>query len=75
MAISWRSRLEAICQAALPCESMNDNLQINTLKSNNQTVQHIDRQFIQLSRSLHMFPFQRMETYTFMSRKIGVHFQ
>ena len=75
IAISWRSRLEAICRTVLPYKSMNDNVPINTLKSNNQTVQHIDHRFIQLSRSLHMSPSQRMETYTFMSRKIGMHFQ
>ena len=55
-ASNWRSRLEAICQAALPKASINDNLQlINTLKSNNETLQNIERQFIQLSRSLRIF--------------------
>ena len=57
-ASNWRSRLEAICQAALPKASIDDNLQlINTLKSNNETLQNIERQFIQLSRSLRIFFF------------------
>ena len=59
-ATNWRSRLEAICQAALSNEVINKNLQlINTLKSNNETLQNIDRQFIQLSRSLHIFFFHK----------------
>ena len=57
-ATTWRSRLEAICQAALPKDSINDNIHlIDTLRSKNETLQNIDRQFIQLSRSLHMFFF------------------
>ena len=57
-ASNWRSRLEAICQVALPKVSLNDKVQlINTLKSNNETLQNIDRQFIQLSHSLHLYFF------------------
>ena len=55
---NWRSRLQAICQAAIPKDLKNDNIQlINELRSNNETLQNIDRQFIQLSRSFHIFFF------------------
>lgn len=57
-ATNWRSRLEPICQPALPNESLNDNLQIiNTLRPTMRPFQNIDRQSIHLSRSLHIFFF------------------
>jgi len=55
---NWRSRLEAICQVALPDDLSSESSQlINILNSNNETLQNIDRQFIHLSPSLHMFFF------------------
>ena len=54
----WGSRLEAICRAVMPKRAVdsNDNL-VNALKSNNETLQNIDRQFIQIINRFHVFFF------------------
>jgi len=54
----WGSRLEAICSAVMPTKAIdsNDNL-VKALKSNNETLQNIDRQFIQLISRFHVYFF------------------
>ncbi|KAL6720965.1 hypothetical protein ACLMJK_000065 [Lecanora helva] len=54
----WGSRLEAICHAVMPKKAVDSNdALVNALKSNNETLQNIDRQFIQLTNRFHIFFF------------------
>ncbi|KAK3167331.1 hypothetical protein OEA41_010458 [Lepraria neglecta] len=54
----WRSRLEAVCQVAIPNDVVDhSSYLVDALKSNNQTLQNIDRQFIQLSSHFHLYFF------------------
>lgn len=54
----WGSRLEWICGAILPKKMIDTQPQlVNALKSNSETLQNIDRDFIQLTSRLHIFFF------------------
>lgn len=54
----WGSRLERICGAVLPKKIMDSESQlIDALKSNNETLQNIDRQFIQIMSRYHIYFF------------------
>lgn len=54
----WGSRLEWICGAILPKKLMDTQPQlVNALKSNSETLQNIDRDFIQLISKFHIFFF------------------
>lgn len=54
----WGSRLERICGAMLPTRLVDTQPQlVNALKTNSETLQNIDRQFIQLTSRFHMFFF------------------
>lgn len=54
----WGNRLEWICSAVLPKKILdtNENL-IQALKTNNETLQNIDRQFSQLMSRFHIYFF------------------
>ncbi|KAI4124449.1 MAG: hypothetical protein LQ347_005731 [Umbilicaria vellea] len=54
----WGSRLEWICNAVMPKKIVDSQPQlIEALKSNNETLQNIDRQFIQLMSKYHIYFF------------------
>ena len=54
----WGSQLEKICGATLRNTSVGDQpYLINVLKTNNETLQNIDRQFAQLTNRFHIFYF------------------
>ena len=54
----WGSRLEWICNAVLPKKVLDSQPQlVDALKKENETLQNIDRQFIQLMGKLHVFFF------------------
>lgn len=54
----WGSRLEWICGATLPSRLVDTQPQlIDALKTNNETLQNIDRQFIQLITRFHIYFF------------------
>ena len=54
----WGSRLEWICGAILPKKMIDTQPQlVNALKSNSETLQNIDRDFIQLISRFHAFFF------------------
>ena len=55
---AWGSRLERICGAVLPKRVLDSSPGlINALKSNNETLQNIDRQFIQIMNRYHIYFF------------------
>jgi len=55
---AWGSRLEWICNVMLPKKLVDSSPQlIDALKTNNETLQNIDRQFIQLSSRFHIYFF------------------
>lgn len=54
----WGSRLEWICSVALPSKLVDTQPQlVDALKKNNETLQNIDRQFIQLMNRFHVYFF------------------
>lgn len=54
----WGSRLERICSAVMPKKIIDSNNSlVNALKENNETLQNIDRQFIQIMSKFHIFFF------------------
>ena len=54
----WGSRLEWICGAVLPSASVDTQPQlIDSLKTNSETLQNIDRQFIQLTSRFRIYLF------------------
>ena len=54
----WGSRLEWICGAILPTRVVDSQPQlVNALKANSETLQNIDRQFIQLASRFHIYFF------------------
>ena len=54
----WGSRLEWICGAVMPKKFVDAQPQlVDALKSNNETLQNIDRQFIQLMSRFHIYFF------------------
>lgn len=54
----WGSRLESICSAVMPKKVLSSNSSlVNALKENNETLQNIDRQFIQIMSKFHIFFF------------------
>ena len=54
----WGSRLERICSAVMPKKVVDtNNSLVNALKENNETLQNIDRQFIQIMSKFHIFFF------------------
>lgn len=52
----WGSRLEWICSAVMPQNSTAPQL-VEALKTNNETLQNIDRQFIQIMNKYHIYFF------------------
>lgn len=55
---AWGSRLERICGAVLPKKVLDSSPGlINALKSNNETLQNIDRQFMQIMPRYHVYFF------------------
>ncbi len=52
----WGSRLEWICGAVMPQNSTAPQL-VEALKTNNETLQNIDRQFIQIMSRYHIYFF------------------
>ena len=55
---AWGSRLEWICGAVIPSRVMDSQPQlVDALKKNNETLIVIDRQFIQLTKRLHIYFF------------------
>ena len=55
---SWGSRLAWICGAILPSKLIDTQPQlVDALKTNNETLQNIDRQFIQLASNFHIYFF------------------
>jgi len=52
----WGSRLEWICSAVMPQNSTAPQL-VEALKTNNETLQNIDRQFIQIMNRYHIYFF------------------
>ncbi len=55
---AWGSRLEAICSAVMPSRVVDSNdALVKALKTNNETLQNIDRQFIQLISRFHVYFF------------------
>ena len=55
---SWGSRLEWICSAVMPKKILDSQPHlVDSLKKDNETLQNIDRQFIQLMAKLHVFFF------------------
>ena len=54
----WGSRLEWICSVALPSKLLDSQPQlVDALKKDNETLQNIDRQFIQLMNRFHVYFF------------------
>ncbi|KAL8946627.1 MAG: hypothetical protein Q9222_007002 [Ikaeria aurantiellina] len=54
----WGNRLEWICSAVLPKKLIDTQPQlVDALKSNNETLQNIDRQFIQIMSRFHIYFF------------------
>ncbi|KAL8844442.1 MAG: hypothetical protein Q9176_001352 [Flavoplaca citrina] len=54
----WGNRLEWICSVMLPKKVMDSQPQlIDALKTNNETLQNIDRQFIQILNRFHIYFF------------------
>ena len=54
----WGSRLEWICNAVMPSGLVDSSNQlVDALKTNNETLQNIDRQFTQLMDRFHIFFF------------------
>ncbi|KAL9040925.1 MAG: hypothetical protein Q9180_001608 [Flavoplaca navasiana] len=54
----WGNRLEWICSVMLPKKVMDSQHQlIDALKTNNETLQNIDRQFIQILNRFHIYFF------------------
>ena len=54
----WGSRLEWICRATLPKRVFDTEPQlVHALKKNNETLQNIDRQFVQLITRFHIYYF------------------
>ena len=54
----WGSRLEWICSAVMPRKVLDSQPQlVDALKKENETLQNIDRQFIQLMSKFHVFFF------------------
>ena len=54
----WGSRLEWICNAVMPSGFVDSSNQlVDALKTNNETLQNIDRQFTQLMDRFHIFFF------------------
>ena len=54
----WGSRLEWICNVALPSKVVNSQPQlVDALKKNNETLQVIDRQFVQIMNRFHVYFF------------------
>ena len=54
----WGSRLESICSAILPRKLIDTQPQlVDALKTHNETLQNIDRQFIQLVSRFHIYFF------------------
>ena len=54
----WGSRLEWICDAVLPKKLIDSQPQlVNALKANSETLQNIDRGFIQIASRFHIFFF------------------
>ncbi len=54
----WGNRLEWICSVMLPKKVMDSQSQlIDALKTNNETLQNIDRQFIQILSRFHIYFF------------------
>ena len=54
----WGSRLESICSAILPTRLIDTQPQlVNALKANSETLQNIDRQFIQLTSQFRIYFF------------------
>ncbi|KAL8785752.1 MAG: hypothetical protein Q9195_008518 [Heterodermia aff. obscurata] len=65
----WGSRLEWICNAVMPSGIVNSSDQlVDALKTNNETLQNIDRQFTQLMDRFHIFFFHEAKP-TFL--KVG----
>ncbi len=55
---AWGSRLEAICSAVIPSRVVDSHdALVKALKTNNETLQNIDRQFIQLISRFHVYFF------------------
>lgn len=58
----WGSRLERICSAVMPKKVVDtNNSLVDALKENNETLQNIDRQFIQIMSKFHIFFFHEAE--------------
>ena len=54
----WGSGLESVCSAILPRKLIDTQPQlVNALKTDNETLQNIDREFIQLASSFHIYFF------------------
>lgn len=54
----WGSRLERICSAVMPRKIVDtNNSLVNALKENNETLQNIDRGFIQIMSKFHIYFF------------------
>ena len=54
----WGSRLEWICSAVMPKKIVDSAPQlVDALKTNNETLQNIDRQFIQIMNRYHIYFF------------------
>lgn len=54
----WGSRLERICDAVIPGRVLDTRRDlVDALKTNNETLQNIDRQFIQIMSKFHIFFF------------------
>ena len=65
----WGSRLEWICGAVLPSKVMDSQPQlVDALKKNNETLQVIDRSFIQIMHRFHIFFFHEGKP-----TKLGTH--
>ena len=65
----WGSRLEWICGAVLPSKVMDSQPQlVDALKRNNETLQVIDRSFIQIMHRFHIFFFHEGKP-----TKLGTH--
>lgn len=55
---AWGSRLERICGAVMPKKVLDSSSGlVDALKSNNETLQNIDRQFIQIMNRFHIYFF------------------
>lgn len=70
----WGSRLEWICGAVLPSGFVDSQPQlVDALKKNNETLQNIDRAFIQLMSRFHIFFFHEGKP-TRLPKRMGMHF-